>query len=162
MPREKYNWIALESEYVQSEMPVSLRDLSSKYDITLSTLSTHSKLYNWVEKRAQHQSATLSKTRELGAERTAKRKVSQLEDVERAFDTLVTSITAIGKRVSSPEFQAQVSEIDTAKVLERQASLSAAMDKLGRLIQLLKGSPDSRVAVDLAALLSGDGEKEPQ
>ena len=158
----KANWPLMKREYAQSEQPISLAELAVKHNITKRAVEEHSRNEGWPEARVQFFSETASKVHELGVERTAKRKTSQLEDVERAFDTLVTSITAIGKRVSSPEFQAQVGGIEVEKVLERQASLSAAMDKLGRLIQLLKGSPDSRVAVDLAALLSGTEEKEPQ
>ena len=157
MRRDKgRDWDALRERYVQSSL--TLPELSKETDIPLPTLQRHSHREGWVALRRQYTEDVSTKTRLLGADRAAKDKLNSLKEAEQTCKVLSSAIDAIATKVQGENFKVEVGKIEAHKILERLSSVSTAQDKILRVIELLKGGPDSRPAVDLANLLSGTSD----
>ena len=160
--RKKYDWISIKAEYVHSGVHIPLAELSERYHIPMRTVSRHSIDEKWVEERQSVIDETARKTRDLAISKKSKENLSQLDKAESAFDGLVMAITAINKRIEKADFSDKVGKVEITKLMERQASLNTALDKIGRLTQLLKGNADQRIGVDLASLLSTDQDSDSE
>lgn len=71
--RSKIDWLKLETEYVTdiSEKPVTLKDLSKKYNANFNVVQNYSADNNWTEKRKNYIRDTLEKTKEKLSDETS-------------------------------------------------------------------------------------------
>lgn len=71
--RSKIDWLKLETEYVTdiSEKPVTLKDLSKKYNANFNVVQNYSADNNWTEKRKNYIRDTLEKTKEKLSDKTS-------------------------------------------------------------------------------------------
>lgn len=71
--RSKIDWLRLETEYVTdiSPKPITLKDLSEKYNANFNVVQNYSADNNWTEKRKNYIRDTLEKTKEKLSDETS-------------------------------------------------------------------------------------------
>lgn len=71
--RSKIDWLKLETEYVTdiSEKPVTLKDLSEKYEVSYKTIEDYSSKNGWKEKRREYKGNVSEKTKEKLSDETS-------------------------------------------------------------------------------------------
>lgn len=85
--RSKIDWLKLETEYVTdiSEKPVTLKDLSKKYNANFNVVQNYSADNNWTEKRKNYIRDTLEKTKEKLSDETSSVMADILNNINSAL-----------------------------------------------------------------------------
>lgn len=119
MANKKYDYDAMEREYVASDT-ISMRALANKYGVpNYSLVHQYAKNHKWTEKRTLRQ----SKTDERIIERTADRIARRAERLEDAFDSTVDLIVEAIEKVrrdmrEAPE-KVNIAPRDLALLIDR-------------------------------------------
>lgn len=85
--RSKIDWLKLETEYVTdiSEKPVTLKDLSEKYEVSYKTIEDYSSKNGWKEKRREYKGNVSEKTKEKLSDETSNVMADILNNINTAL-----------------------------------------------------------------------------
>ena len=119
MANRKYDYDAMEAEYVGSDT-ISLRQIATKYGLNnYSMVSDFAKNHKWTEKRKLRQAKTEEKVMERSADRMARR-YDRLED---AFDStvelIIESIDKVRRDMHEAPEKVNVAPRDLALLIDR-------------------------------------------
>ena len=84
-----HDWDAIKTEYITGH--VSYRQLSKKYNISLSTVGVRAGREEWAEKRRLYRNKVATKSIEKASERESNRLANLMEATSRAIDVVVGS-----------------------------------------------------------------------
>ena len=122
---KKYDWIALEHQFIEGGEDVTHRSIAKEIGASNSTVSAYAKLHGWEEKRARFRAETEERFLSIRSEQRA-RKLAVL--AERGVDLLEAMMVQAAQRVVN-------------NTLEMSAK--DALDAISK-VQLLRGEATER------------------
>ena len=167
--RSKIDWLKLETEYVTdiSEKPVTLKDLSKKYNANFNVVQNYSADNNWTEKRKNYIRDTLEKTKEKLSDETSDVMADILNNINTALLQATEElhiheeVTMMGKLIKHEtetvranklgtivkaltsmqkiEIEKQRLEIEKSKIDKEAGPEEKAKSQLDKLEELLNG-----------------------
>lgn len=145
--RSKIDWLKLETEYVTdiSEKPVTLKDLSKKYEVSYKTIEDYSSKNNWKEKRREYKVKVSEKFKEKLSDETSDVMADILNNINTALLQATEElhiheeVNGFGKLV--------IHETDTVRV-----------NKLGTLVKALTSL--QKIEIEKSKIDKEDGPEE--
>lgn len=94
MPRKKYDWDKIRTEYISGDDHTTLEALCSMHGCSIDTIKRRSSKENWVDQRTQYRHRVATKTQQKAAAKEAEIRVRHMQIAramqEKALRKLVT------------------------------------------------------------------------
>jgi len=144
------DWPRLQEVYVTSESGVSLRQLAKIEDVPFRTLSEHSRLERWPEKRQEYHNAVASRTQSLVIQRTALARVETIDVVDTAIDLASAQLVSMSEALAGKSWETA----EPQEIARASASVTTALEKIAKLKRLINGESTENAQVCLSTLLA--------
>ena len=135
----KHDWIKIKYEFISEEM--TMRELSRKYNVAVSAISTRAKKEGWVKQQGKIKEQTDARLEQKAIDH----RVSNTERAMNCIDTLLVKIEKGVKTINPKDIGAIKSMVASLKDL-RDLGVYEVTDKAGADIKVEMGEEASEYA----------------
>lgn len=153
-------WDAVKFEYVTNPQKPTMDTIAKLFAINPGLLRRRAAADGWVRARKRYFEQAEEAQIAHAAAVSGESRIDILETSSIAANILMYAIEQVGVEVHKKSFSIGLTKVSPDKLIEKLATAINALEKLMRVISLLRGGVDARAEVSLVDLLAREAEAQ--